>query len=79
MGRDDKSLPFFITLNMAKYILRSITNRSGTDTSRPLEEFNDEDFGKYNQDALDEHYRNELESMAQEDQGFEWWVEKVEE
>lgn len=60
-----------------KYVLKTHFNMVGSDTtSEPLENFTDEDFGKYNGDGLSEGHRQQLEQMAIDQSGFEWWIEE---
>lgn len=65
---------------MAKYILKSSSGWVGTDATRTLseDEFTDADFEAYEKGCLEDRHMNELEEMAREDQGFEWYIDKVE-
>lgn len=64
---------------MAKYVLKSTTGYVGTERESELDFFTDEDFEAYNNGKLSDDYTQDLHFQAIEDQGFEWWIEKVDE
>lgn len=61
-----------------KYILKSHSG-PGTERSRPLDEFTEADFSRYQETGLSESEEDDLQQQAIEDQYFEWWIEEGEE
>lgn len=59
-----------------KFILKS--NAGLNASSRPLDDFNEEDFKRWQDGTLDQNKNDDLQQQAFEDQNFEWWVEEAE-
>jgi hypothetical protein len=60
---------------MKKYLLKS--NAGLSTAERPLDDFNEEDFKKWNDGTLSKEMESDLQQQAEEDQNFEWWIEEV--
>lgn len=64
---------------MAKYILKTTTKWVNTDQETELDYFTDEDFERYKKGEMTKEENQDYHYQAVEDQGLEWWIEKVEE
>lgn len=67
MAEDDERLK--------KYVLKS--NANGSTAERPLDDFTEDDFKKWQEGTLTADQVNTLQQQAFEDQNFEWWIEEV--
>jgi len=59
---------------MKRYILKS--NAGLNQSERPLDDFTEEDYKKWLEGKLPDDDQKSLQSQAEEDQEFEWWIEE---
>ena len=63
---------------MEKFILKTTTNWINTTQEVDIDDFDSNDFERYTKGELTDSENQNYLSMAIEDQGLEWWIEKKE-